>query len=435
MDKRKKITIRLAISTDKITELLFIIFYSMPFCKWVLEQILGPVNTAVFDRIFILTILYATVFVLCVVSRQYLIVDFVGLLILIVFYFLLTYMVHPEYQYVYTREQYGVWEYVLRPDNGIYAYLFVRLISQPKRLIRSLKTSGYLMYGYSALRLYLALSRGYWIEENYLGESIHLSYSLNFGYSLVIFVCCFIYCAIKEKKIRYFILAGAGIVMIFLGGSRGPLLNIAIFIAIYILISISESRKKILYLIAFTLATIVLLLSYRQILMLTANILDMLNLPSRTITKLLDGSIAEDNGRTRIWMAAVDMIKSNPFGYGAMGARHGLYNIHVVGHPHNVFLEILIEYGVFLGPVMIIWFFVNSIRIFIAQDLGEWKYVYLIFFAYASQLLTSYTYWHSTGLWAVLAVMVCIHEEKKGTKKRTKKGLRERIIHERKQNL
>ena len=84
---------------------------------------------------------------------------------------------------------------------------------------------------------------------------------------------------------------------------------------------------------------------------------------------------------------------------------------------------------------MIIWFFVNSIRIFIAQDLGEWKYVYLIFFAYASQLLTSYTYWHSTGLWAVLAVMVCIHEEKKGTKKRTKKGLRERIIHERKQNL
>ena len=34
------------------------------------------------------------------------------------------------------------------------------------------------------------------------------------------------------------------------------------------------------------------------------------------------------------------MIRENPLGYGAMGARHVLCGIHIVGHPHNVMIEL-----------------------------------------------------------------------------------------------
>lgn len=415
-NKKNRLRTRLTISTDVIADILFVIFYSMSFFEWVFGQILGVVNATLFASTLILIMLYMMVLLLVVTSRKYLKLDFIGLCAFIIVFFFITYIFHPEYEYVYMRRQYGVWDYVLSPGNGLYAYLFVRLVDNPQKLIKNLKLSGYFIYAYSALRLYLALRRGYWFEEDYLGHTIHLSYNLNFGFNLVIFVCCFLYCALKDKSLKDFVLAVLGIVMIFLGGSRGPLLDIAIFLAIYILITAGESRNKFFCLLIIILGTIIICLTYRQILIMVANILTSLNLSSRTIVKLLEGSIAEDNGRAEIWAAALNMIKENPFGYGAMGARHVLYHIHIVGHPHNVFLEIFVDYGVIIGSIMIIAFFVKSIRIFVAKNLGEWKYVYLIFFAYACQLLTSYTYWHSTGLWAVLAVGVCISLRSTGRK-------------------
>lgn len=430
MKNRKSLNTKFVVSTDSIAELLFIIFYSMSFFKWASEEIFGIINISSHTLLFILLVVYIIVMILIIADHKYLKIDFIGILFFVIFFFSFTYLLHPEYEYVYSRRQYGVLEYVLRPDNGIYAYLFVRLITNPKKLIASLRISGYIMYLYSALRLYVALNRGYWIEENYLGQSIRLSYNLNFGYGLVIFVCCFLYCALKNRDIKDFLLAGMGSVMIFLGGSRGPLLNIAIFISIYILIAAIESKRKITYLFLVLIGAFTLALFYRQILLWAANILNSLNLSSRTIIMLLEGAIAEGNGRDIIWREAVKMIKDNPFGYGAMGARHVLYHIHIVGHPHNIFLEILIDYGVIFGSFLIISFVVNSIKIFMSNNLGEWKYIYLIFFAYACQLLTSYTYWHSAGLWGVLAVAVNIYLDQK-----EKGKYRAGWLYEREQNI
>lgn len=52
---------------------------------------------------------------------------------------------------------------------------------------------------------------------------------------------------------------------------------------------------------------------------------------------LLVNNITDDSGRLVIWNVAVDMIKENPFGYGAMGTRHVISEIIIQGHPHNFF--------------------------------------------------------------------------------------------------
>ena len=107
------------------------------------------------------------------------------------------------------------------------------------------------------------------------------------------------------------------------------------------------------------------------------------------------------------------MIRENPLGYGAMGARHGIYEIIQVGHPHNVFLEILIDYGVFVGSGLIIAGLVTIFKLLMSNDIGEWKGLILIFVGLASQLLLSGTYWHRQGIWALLALFVGIRQWKK----------------------
>ena len=77
-----------------------------------------------------------------------------------------------------------------------------------------------------------------------------------------------------------------------------------------------------------------------------------------------------------------------------------------VAHPHQVFLEMLIDFGVIIGSIIIVWLLVSSVRMFTMKGQDEWKAVFLVFFARACQLLVSVTFWHSIGLWGVLAVGV-----------------------------
>lgn len=402
---RNNLTLKL--STDSIAALLFIIFYAMPFVRWGFENIMGLVGLESIARAVLLSLMYAICLLLCMHSRKYIIPDFVVLLFGIVLFIGVTYMFHPEYEYVYTREYYGVLPYVLRPDNGIYAYLFVRLLSEPNKLLKSLKTSSYLMIGYSALVLFFSLRRGYWLGENHLGQTVHLSYDLNFGYNLLLPVCTFALFGLKQKNVKDLVIAAFGVIMIFVGGARGPFLGLMIFGILYVLMTTSESKHKVRNILIILIIGGVAFIYYRSILTSFGNILQMFGISSRTINKLLEGSISEDNGRALIWLNAINHIREHPLGSGAMGARNALYHIHYVGHPHNFFLEILIDYGVIIGPILIVVMIVGSLRILFSRKFVNWRWTYLLFFAQACSLLTSYTYWHSNGIWGALAVAVC----------------------------
>lgn len=402
----------LTINLDMMAMVLFALFYAMPFLKWAVENIMGLLSLEQYARLMLLVVIYLLCFALCIINHKYIIPDFLGLLLIVVAFFCITFLIHPEYEYVYTREYYGVLPYVLRPDNGLYAYLFVRMVGTPKNLMKGLRLSGYLMMAYSVLLLYFSLRRGYWLGESSTGETIKLSYDLNFGYNLLLPVCTFLCGGLRNKRVPDLLIAAIGVVMILLGGARGPLLGIIIFCVLYIMMTTAESKHKIRNILLVLLVGGGLFIYYRPILNLFATVLDSLNISSRTITKLLEGSISEDNGRSEIWDGAINMIKANPFGYGAMGARNGLYRIHYVGHPHNFFIEILIDYGVILGPIVLAAMLLGSARIFLSKRDDEWKWVYLLFFIQACSLLTSYTYWHSTGVWGALAVAVCVHKSK-----------------------
>ena len=196
-----------------------------------------------------------------------------------------------------------------------------------------------------------------------------------------------------------------------MAGSRGPILDIAIFLAIYILIKLNNSRKKWFLLGIVVIIGAVIWNTYIYVLNMLTILLNRFGVSSRFIQKMLAGEIADDSGRYEIWKAAIEMIRKKPLGYGAMGSRHVISQYIYVAHPHQIFLEILIDFGVIAGSCIIILMIYHTIRLFTMKYVDDWKGVFLIFFARACQLLISLTFWHSIGVWGTLAVGVCMARE------------------------
>ncbi|MBQ6066718.1 MAG: O-antigen ligase family protein [Clostridia bacterium] len=386
---------------------MLFLYLTIPFWEWLFSQMLELSGNESLAVPCVLAVVYLPVVALFFAAKQKLPVDFFRLMLFLCLYLVVTFLIHPEYEYYYTREQYGVWDYVLRPNNGLYVYLFIRLADDPRRIIRALRVSGYVIYAFSALRLYVATVKGFWMEEGSRGQEYMSSYNMNYGYTLLLFVCCFLFCGFEQKRLRDMILALAGCVMILCGGSRGPFLDIAVFAGIYWLLRFRRSRRKIVFASVTALASGAAAKLWRPLLTAFQDLLEWFNVNSRTLRMMLDGTVAVNNGRDVFWDASFQMIRENPLGYGAMGARHVLCGIHIVGHPHNFFIEILIEYGVIVGPLLIVLMLASSLRIFLQKEDNGWQGVFLIFFANACQLLTSYTYWHSPALWGALAAGVC----------------------------
>ena len=385
-----------------------VLYFSAPFLKWVLGFFVSSYANYI-------TMLLPWIPVLLLFGLQKARIkafDFIVLWLGIIFFFCLTYLFHPDYEYWYTRDYYGVWDNVLRPDNGLYAYLFLRLLDDPKKILKCLKFSAFLCLLYYSYQFYQVIRVGYWITY-WNGTLLHTSYNLEFGYNVLLYALVFLYSALKTKKLSDWIMAVLGLLLIVGGGSRGPVLDTFLFLIVYYLAMLNSRRNKLL--LAFVLIAIGLGLYFffTPILDFFSSLFEKIGVTSRFIKLFLAGDVADDNGRLAIWNRAIEMIRANPLGYGAMGSRQGIYEIIHVGHPHNVFLEFLIDYGVLLGTGLIVGGIVSLIRILRMPDIGEWKGLALIFTGCSFQLLLSGTYWHRMWLWALLSVGVSVHYMRK----------------------
>ena len=420
----KTISARLQpVKTQHLADLFFFAYMCIPLLELVFSKILSYAGLMEYGPMIALPVAYIPLvllfagFMITGKPIRDFIPEFWLLLIAIILWFAVTYLLHPEYEYWYFRETYGIWDYVLRPSNGLFIYLAIRLINDPDRILNVLRYSGFFMYLYYGRILLQSLAQGYWTDSSNKGFDIRMSYSLSFGYNVLIFALAFLYAGLERRSLIDLGFGGIGVVMILLGGSRGPILDIAIFVLLYMFIKINDRKRKALLMTAVAVFGILFLLTYKYLLMAAAAVIGKFGLSSRFIDMMIEGSVSNDNGRELIWKTAIGMIKEHPLGYGAMGTRHVIGDIIFVGHPHQIFLEILVDFGVIFGTLLILWLLLSSARIILSKQTGAWKGIFVVFFARACQLLVSLTYWHSIGLWAAIAVGVCAYSNrKKGSK-------------------
>lgn len=337
--------------------------------------------------------------------RKY--IGFVILFFIIIFSMLISILANPALEIYFTRPVYGV-ERILRPDCALYAFLFFSLFEDPVKLRKNLTVFAYLDFIYLVvMQLIPALMRGYWIDIGPNGQEMRFSYNLSFGYAIAFPTIIFLYNAFKKKNIWHYLFGIFGIWCVVTQGNRGSLLILLIFVGLMILSNIIGSNnvsKKALKIMGILLAIVTVAILGNYLLDYAIFWMNTHGVNSRTLQMLLNGTISDDNGRDFIWATVIDAIENGGiFGHGMLGDRPFVSPIHTAGYSHNIFLELLVSYGL-IGFIIILYIICDAVRMIFFCKENNWRELYIILFSCSCQLLLSMSFWYVWQFWAAAAV-------------------------------
>lgn len=175
------------------------------------------------------------------------------------------------------------------------------------------------------------------------------TYSMSFGYGMLLSAMfLFTQQGYIDKTMSFLLFA-----LILIAGSRGPIVVLAIFYTYYTLfLSSGKTKRRMIPVVAIAVVAAVTILprleSFQN---------------SRTMFLLKEGELfSHDSGRDENMYSVVGpKIMERPItGWGIGGDRYFLDG----GYSHNIFLEVYIHYGIFIGTVLFAWLFFYCIRMF-----------------------------------------------------------------------
>lgn len=232
--------------------------------------------------------------------------------------------------------------------NGFAGFLCGIALIDPKRLV---KIAGLFSFIYGVLLIPEPITRAL------LGYT-----SMNLGYTmapLTIWLIILWYFSDKYKKV---ILVAACLLgaMTLLFTSRGCGISV---VAAAMTVKIIDSKKRNVSLsktfIGLSLAIIVALFLFRELAAYFVLRSDITLLTGSSLNKIMTGMFIDDNGRAKLFSMAVDLYKQNwAFGVG-MGADR-----KIIGYvfPHNIFIEILLHFGLFMSILIFIFYWRSVIK-------------------------------------------------------------------------
>ena len=123
---------------------------------------------------------------------------------------------------------------------------------------------------------------------------------------------------------------------------------------------------------------------------------------SRSINAMISGVISDNNGRAILQERAFSLIsEGGPFGYGFCASRY----LYSGSYPHNLFLEILIDFGYFGGSILIFLFVFGIWRFLLNVKDKEWRFMFIALVSCAfGKLFVSSSLWSDTLFWEALAI-------------------------------
>ncbi len=293
--------------------------------------------------------------------------------------------------------------------GGIFAYAVIRIQNSPEQMLKSLTVVAIVLGLYYSVQVLEPLRNGYWTIERF-GAVVHDKSNMSWSYGVLFVISILLANAILYKKLILYFPVGVGLIGILLYGSRGTIVCFAIGILLLICVyNRKMDYKKILLLL--TIGVFALFLFSECGATSINNFTKSIGWDSRlvdTYVKMVLGNRSlesESSGRDRIWKLVIRMIKEKPYGYGLMGHRTAIYNIGIKwGYSHDFFLDILAEYGVIDGGLIILCLAVGFIRYFIKRRNNTEVLIMIVFIMVSCEMLLSAYYWIHYGLWAMFAL-------------------------------
>ena len=179
------------------------------------------------------------------------------------------------------------------------------------------------------------------------GKVMFGGYNMSFSYGLLLPMM-----ALYSHKTRYSVFASLLLLLFVIAlGSRGA----AVAFFLYIILDIFLFNKKyvplIIAIIIFAISLIPLFLNY----------LDDIGISSRTLMLLLNGDFEHDSGRSEVYELVIIPLMENPLmGLGLWGDRYYIDGSYC----HNIILEICLNFGLILGPLLILYFVIQFLVIY-----------------------------------------------------------------------
>ena len=284
-------------------------------------------------------------------------------------------------------------QYVMRFALGLILFIAVRHIKDYSVLHRAFRVGSHLIF-FFALPIML-VDRG------------NVRYAMNFSYILMISFCfilldCY---QLKKYKFRSFLVCAIEFFLIVSFGARGALLC-ALIAILFFAFFIDKSGFRKFFLISFILVYLIL---FSQLSSLLFGLLESLNISSRTIALLQSGGI-HLSGREEIYADVISNIALKPFiGWGLAGE----YKFQAE-YCHNLFLEILLDFGLFAGLALIVLILYILISGFKRTDSNlKGFYICLLIYGFIT-LMVSESYLTHDGFYVIMGISSSIVFGKKG---------------------
>lgn len=205
--------------------------------------------------------------------------------------------------------------------------------------------------GMFAFRLYL-LNSGRALEND----------DMEAAYRMLPSIMYLIYYASVKKQVVYIAIAGVLSTVILIFGTRGPIVCMLVYVALLTIYYSFKSRnlKKLLILLiifAIVLSIFIFDSLFIEVTSVLSKAFEKIGFSTRIFNFIIEGDITASKGRESLAKQAVEAIIENPmWGYGITADR-AMFGIY----PHNMFLEILCQYGIVFGSLLIITMLVITV--------------------------------------------------------------------------
>lgn len=227
------------------------------------------------------------------------------------------------------------------------------------------------------------------------------------AYSIIGGLISVYYLAVKNKKKIDVILSVIGTVILFLCGSRSIFVAILFYWLVYFIKQTSKSTK--LALIAISLILFISV-SFQQIFDPIAQMANSFGSSTHLVEALQSGTLFEDRAREELYTGFITLISISPWGYGIMGDRYISYQTGLFWkpiYPHNLFLEIMVDFGYIAGSIisiMLLYYIIKSI--FYNVNYRYSMTVLLLTSISFIKLLFASTFWHDQFFFMLLGVLI-----------------------------
>ena len=231
-------------------------------------------------------------------------------------------------------------------------------------------------------------------------------YSMSFGFSIVLPILFFIY-SIKNKKRIYILLTVISFFELLIYGNKSPLVSVVIYILIILLPDMKKNKvfHISLYIIGLIIAICIIKLYRENIFSFIYSVLQKYGYTSRSIRYLLFNRFfdlgLQMNSRSYIYSMSISKVIESPlYGYGFKGDMAVLNGVY----PHNIILELSLQFGVVFASIILI-IFISSL-IYSYKYKREYKDIITIFLVYSlTQLAVSSSVWQVKEFWILINIL------------------------------